>query len=114
MQDNLYNVLYQIADTVIEIKEFDPEEKHRIEVFELSKKNMEKFFEKVNEKLDSCNDEEEVVFVKESTLNFLIFSLKKLIVDYDCTDENIEYLANHIRDQLLSVKRSNFESKDEE
>ena len=104
-EDSLYEILYQMDDTVIHVEEITPEEAYRKEVYELSIKNMKSFLDQVNEKLAKCENDDDKIFVKETTLNFLLFSLKKLIVDYDCPDENIEWLAYHLKDQILSLIR---------
>ena len=62
-------------------------------------------FMQIEKKLDDYNSEEDRIFVEETTLNFLIFRLKKLIVNSDCPDKNIDFLADNVRDQLLKCKR---------
>lgn len=108
-EDDFFDVLCQLSDTVIKIEEVDPEKEYRMNVFKLSKKNMDNFFTQVNQKLSLCKDEYEILFTKEVTLNFLIASLKKILVDYDCPDENMEYMANNIRDEIISCTRREFE-----
>lgn len=110
-EKEIFDVLYEIADTVIEIKivpsqEEIEEESYRKECFDVSITHVNEFFNEFDKRLLMCKSEIDIIFLKETTLNFLIFSLKKLLVNYDCPDENIEYLANHFRDQILSLKRS--------
>lgn len=104
-EKDLFDTLYSLVSTVLYVEEKTPEEIRRHETFLVAKKNVDAFFAQINEKLSLCTTEEEMSFVTDTTINFLIFSLKKMVVDFDCPDENIEYLANHLRDQILSVTR---------
>lgn len=103
---DIFFELYRLADTVIYVEEIDT---YKQECFDLSVSHMNEFFKQFNKRIKECKNENEMILTKESTLNFLIFSLKKLIADYDCPDENIEFIANHIKDQILKVKRCNHE-----
>jgi hypothetical protein len=103
--DDMFDEFYKLADTVIYMEEVNAEEKAAELCFKKVMENVNSFFEQVDKKLSLCENDEDRDFAKEITLNFLIFSLKKLIADYDAPDENIEYLANHLRDQILQVKR---------
>lgn len=108
-EEEIKNILYQLADTVIEIEEYSEEDLRRKNVFEASQRFVEDLFRQMKEKLEICKNENEKVFVKEVTLNFLITSIKKIFVDFDCPDENIEWLADHMRDQILATTRENYE-----
>lgn len=104
-EDDLFDELYHICDTIIYVKEIHSEEKITETYYKLVMENVNSFFEQVDKKLALCENDEDKDFSKEVTLNFLIFSLKKLIADYDCPDDNIEYLADHLRKQILQCKR---------
>lgn len=105
VDDHLYNELYKICDTVISVEEIDEEQIYREDCFKVTMAHVKSFFEQVDKKLNSCQTEQEIIFTKESTLNFIIFSLKKMIVEYDFPDDNIEFLADHLKEQILKVKR---------
>lgn len=104
-QKYFYETLYELADTVIHLEEINLEDVKKKEIFETTIKNVDNFIEKVDSKISLCKDKNEIEFVANTTINFLIFSLKKLLVGFDCPDENIEYIAEHIKDQILSLKR---------
>lgn len=110
-EENVFNILYELADTVIEIKEVSPEDLHIKAVFNCSNEFVESFFKQINEKLNICENEQEKIFVKEVALNFLMASLKKILVYCDCPDENIELIADNIKDNILKCTRSNYNKR---
>jgi hypothetical protein len=108
-EEEFFQTLYEIADTVIEIKEVSLEDAYRHDVFKTSMKHVEEFFKQINNRMLNCENEEDIIFVKESTLNFLIFSLKKVLSDWDMPDENIDYMADHLSYQIKTVTRREHE-----
>lgn len=101
----LQDELFHLSDTVIYVEQIDPLAYIHEEEYNVSMDHVKHFFKQVDQKISNCKSETELGFVKDTTLNFLIFSLKKLITQYDIPDTNIEFLANHIKYQLLKTRR---------
>jgi hypothetical protein len=100
--DFIYEEICKIADLVIEIEEVTNETISK-EVFDYATTCKDKFMEQVEKRLSLCKTEGDVYFVKESTFNFLLFAMRKVVSDL--SDEAIEYTANAVRDIILSLKR---------
>ena len=103
-EDKTFDILCQFADQVIFIEKVDQRDEYRKKMVEICMKQRDEFFKQVDQRLSECDNENDRSFVKETTTTFLISSLQKIIVDYDCPDENIDYLASIIKEQIESCK----------
>ncbi len=104
MNEEEFDILSQYAILVKKVKEVDSQEEYKNKVCEVSKKHTEAFLEQIKKKLYYCKNENDIAFVEQTTLTFLLYSLGKFIVDFDFDDEQIDLLANAFRDKILSCK----------
>jgi len=107
-EDEFFDELYEIANTVIYVDEISPEEIRKKEVFKESRKLVEGLFLSIDEEINHSRNDEEKCFTKEVYLNFILFSLKKIIVQYDMPDDNIVWIAGHIKDKLIECTRKSY------
>lgn len=101
--DAIFDAIAPLCDTIIWAEEIKPDYSISKEVYEVAQAHTEAFFEQVDKKIAACKSESEKEFVKDSTLNFLLFSTKLLLAELP--DSEIERIANHFHKQILSVKR---------
>lgn len=104
-EDEFFEILCEHADAVIKLVEVDPKKEYREKVFQKSIDETNKFIEQLDKKLYFCKTEDEKTEIKEIALNFHIFSLKKLLVHYNCPDENIEFFGDEIKRQILTCRK---------
>jgi len=98
--DELFNAIAPIVDTILYLKKVE----HSIsdEVFEYAIKCRDELWKQVEKRLALYNDEVDKEFVYESTFNFLLFSMRKLIAHLD--NDSIEYIANEVKNKLMNLK----------
>lgn len=101
--DAFFDAIAPLCDTIIWTEEVDLEKKYAQDIFDAAISHRDAFLDQVRKKLSKCKSELEKGQVMETTVNFLLFSTKSLIVDLD--DEQIEEIADHFHKQILSVKR---------
>ena len=104
MNEEEFDILCQHSSLVLKIEEVDPEEEYRKKVCEVSQKHTDAFLEQIKKRLSACNSEDDVAFVEQTTLVFLLHSVGILMIDFDFDDEKIELFANAFRDKILSCK----------
>jgi len=103
--EDLMENLMQMCDQVIYVEEVDSDDAYMQTVFKRAVEHRDALMLQFDTNLGNCKDEESRLYVKEVMLNFLIFSLKTLIAKYDCPDDNIVWLADHLKAQILQLKR---------
>jgi hypothetical protein len=118
-EEEFFDELMKLADTVIVLEEVTKEDEHRKECFETSIKWRDHLFEQIKEKMKKAESQYEKVFVLEATLNFLLFSVKKLIVYEEenfeaMEDKNIKIVADNFFKQIMSCTREEFNKKNQE
>lgn len=89
LSDEEFAILASYADTVIYVDEMDPLEAYKKNIQNLAKKNCTEFFKQVDKRLNQCENEEQKIEIKETTINFLLLALKKIIFEVEHRDEVI-------------------------
>jgi len=102
--DDILKSFSDIVDLVIYADmEDETEEPISPEVYEFAVRCTESLWKQVEIRLQACKTEQDILYVKDSTFNFLLFSMRKLLAELD--DDEIERMANVVRERILRLKR---------
>lgn len=109
--DSIYDALAPLCDCIMHIEESetDYEKQYRKEVFETVTKNLDGFFKQVDKKIKDCENNDERSFVYDTTMNFLVFSINRMMDRIP--SENIPSAIDALEDLLLKIR--NFHGKKE-
>ncbi len=84
--EDLMTTLMQLCDEVIYVKLVESKSSYVNTVFKRAMEHRDALMLQFDKNLSNCKDEESRLYIKEVTLNFLLFSLKTLIDKYDCPE----------------------------